>query len=254
MPHLSFTAFSTSHLTQQNMAPFVTPALLMSGVKFSYGPTRASIAVDELQIAPGEKIFLYGPSGSGKSTLLGLAAGTLKADAGDVVVLGENFHQLKPAKRDKLRADSLGIIFQLFNLIPYLSILENVLLPCQFSKVRRQRVQTQGSADDVAISLLERLGFEDSYLRRPVAELSVGQQQRVAAARAFIGSPGLLIADEPTSALDNDLEEAFIGLLNEEAARTGAALLFVSHNKTLASQFDRVISIEDLAPKEGAAT
>lgn len=228
----------------------VTPALLMSGVRFSYGPGLGAIAVDAFEVAHGEKVFLYGPSGAGKSTLLGLAAGTLDADMGDVVVMGRNFHEISPAERDRTRADSLGIIFQLFNLIPYLSVLDNVLLPCRFSEQRRQKVESEGGLKEVAWSLLTRLGLdEDEFRGRRVGELSVGQQQRVAAARALIGSPGLIIADEPTSALDSASEERFLDLLNTEVARSGAALLFVSHNQTLASHFDREVELRALTPE-----
>lgn len=227
----------------------------MSGVRFSYGQDGGAISVDAFEIAPGEKVFLHGPSGSGKSTLLGLAAGTLVADEGTVCVLGHDFAALGGPARDKVRADSLGIIFQLFNLIPYLTVLDNVLLPCRFSATRRRQVQTEGALKAVAADLLTRLGLDmDQLANREVARLSVGQQQRVAAARALIGSPGLVIADEPTSALDADSQDAFLELLNSEAERTGAALLFVSHNRELAGHFDRQVSLDDLAAgKEAAA-
>ncbi|MEM9234083.1 MAG: ATP-binding cassette domain-containing protein, partial [Pseudomonadota bacterium] len=138
----------------------VTPALLMSGVRFSYGPGRGTIAIQHFEVSPGEKVFLYGPSGVGKSTLLGLAAGTLTPREGEVAVLGHDFHSMAPAARDRVRADSLGIVFQLFNLIPYLSVFDNVLLPCRFSKARRQRVEQDGGMKTVAGALLSRLGLD----------------------------------------------------------------------------------------------
>ena len=230
----------------------MTPALLMNGVEFSYGPGRGAVSIGHFEIAPGEKVFLYGPSGAGKSTLLGLAAGTLNPDKGDITVLGHDFHALSSAARDKVRADGLGIIFQLFNLIPYLSVLDNVLLPCRFSAARRARVEEDGGMKAVAGGLLSRLGLEDMTIRsRKVSELSVGQQQRVAAARALIGRPGLILADEPTSALDSDTQSAFLELLLTEVERSGAALVFVSHQRELATMFDREMAFGELPALEG---
>lgn len=232
----------------------MNPALLMTDVRFSYGGKGGSIAIDHFEVAPGESIFLYGPSGIGKSTMLGLAAGTLTPSTGTISVLGHEFSALSPGARDRVRADSLGIVFQLFNLIPYLSVTDNVLLPCRFSPARRKRVQGEGSLGRVASSLLSRLGLEgDDLQKRSVAELSVGQQQRVAAARALIGAPGLIIADEPTSALDADTQSHFLDLLLAEAERTGAAVIFVSHNRELAPHFERQVAFEDLLPRQGEA-
>lgn len=233
----------------------MTPALLMSGVHFSYGPDRGSVAIGHFEVAPGEKVFLYGPSGVGKSTLLGLAAGTLSPRHGEVTVLGAHFHAMPPAARDRVRADSLGIIFQLFNLIPYLSVFDNVLLPCRFSTVRAARIDRDGGMKAAAGTLLSRLGLEDMAIRsRKVSELSVGQQQRVAAARALIGSPGLILADEPTSALDTETQAAFLKLLLAETERSGAALVFVSHQRELARHFDREVDFSNLAAAEETAS
>jgi putative ABC transport system ATP-binding protein len=196
-----------------------------------------------LQVAQGERVFIQGASGSGKSTLLSLLAGVNPPGAGEVVILGQLLNRLNAAQRDRFRADHIGFVFQLFNLIPYLSVLENVTLPCRFSAQRRSRV---GHAQQEALRLLRHLHLSDELIHRPVTELSVGQQQRVATARALIGAPELLIADEPTSALDTDTREAFIRLLFQECESAGSTLLFVSHDRQLQRLFERQIVLDDI--------
>ncbi len=223
-----------------------SPAILIEGLRFRWRLDRPWVLdVPDFQLAMGERWLLAGPSGSGKSTLLALIAGIQRVREGRVAVLGHELTTLSGAARDRLRADRLGVIFQMFNLLPYLSVLENVLLPCQFSAARRNRAQAMaGSATTEARRLLAQLGLDAPGLeRRPAAELSVGQQQRVAAARALIGQPELIIADEPTSALDADRRLDFVTLLQRECANAGAALLFVSHDRTLADFFDRVVEL-----------
>ncbi len=234
----------------------------LSEVRFSWQlGGEPVIDIGALRIAPGERVFLRGPSGSGKSTLLSLLAGVITPQRGSVKVLGQDIGSLGGSARDRFRADHVGYIFQMFNLIPYLSVVENVRLPCQFSQRRRTNAQrTGGNVDAEALRLLEHLDMtRDGLLRRPVTELSVGQQQRVAAARALIGAPGLVIADEPTSSLDADLRMAFIDLLFAECRREQATLIFVSHDATLAGLFDRAIELAAVnrthAPSvEGAAS
>jgi putative ABC transport system ATP-binding protein len=142
----------------------------------------------------------------------------------------------------------VGFLFQLFNLIPYLSVLQNVLLPCRFSKMRWEKVQQSGRSQiDEARRLLEQLDMaEPQLLSRPVTALSVGQQQRVAAARALMGSPELVIADEPTSSLDYDRRQAFIRLLFRECEKRGSTLLFVSHDRSLEKLFSRSVQMDDI--------
>jgi putative ABC transport system ATP-binding protein len=215
-------------------------------VVFAWTPGAPPVLrIPAFAVAPGERVFLRGPSGSGKSTLLNLLAGVMVPQSGTVSVLGQNLCALGGAARDRHRADHVGFVFQLFNLIPYLSVAENVTLPCLFSARRRGRaIEAGGSVEGEALRLLGHLGLAGAAtLRRPVTELSVGQQQRVAAARALIGAPGLVIADEATSALDADLREAFLELLFRECARTGAAVVFVSHDASLARLFDRTIEL-----------
>jgi putative ABC transport system ATP-binding protein len=195
-----------------------------------------------MQIPAGSRTFVQGASGSGKTTLLSLLAGIITPQQGEISILGQRLDRMTGAQRDHFRAQHIGYIFQMFNLVPYLSVIENVTLPLRFSKRRAARVA--GKPDDEAVRLLGHLGLADTtFLHRPVTELSVGQQQRVAAARALIGSPELVIADEPTSALDTDNREAFIDLLIQECTRENATLVFVSHDRSLATHFDNTISL-----------
>lgn len=226
------------------MAP---PIVSLSDLHFAWPGQAPLLEIASFELAQKERLFLRGPSGSGKSTLLGLIAGVLEASDGRIRVLDNEMTRLSGAKRDQVRADHLGVIFQMFNLVPYLSVVQNVVLPCRFSKRRLKNAQANGGAEAEAKRLLERLGLDDTALQeRNVTELSVGQQQRVAAARALIGQPSLVIADEPTSALDADIRDRFIKLLSEEAARTGASLLFVSHDSSLAPLFDRAIDLAEI--------
>ena len=218
------------------------PVIDIQGLRFSWKSGPQVLDIDTFRVEAGERVFLRGPSGSGKSTLLGLIAGVLQPQAGRIHVLGEDMTSLAAARRDRLRADRMGVIVQMFNLVPYLSVTGNVLLPLRFSPARRKAAGTDPQAE--ARRLLERLGLEDqSLLDRRVSDLSVGQQQRVAAARALIGSPSLVIADEPTSALDAAARDRFITLLSEEVARSNATLLFVSHDASLASLFTRAADL-----------
>ncbi len=165
--------------------------------------------------------------------------------AGGVRILNTSLNELSGPHRDSFRAAHIGFIFQMFNLIPYLSLLENVTLPCRFSPSRRRTaLSNSGSLEDEARRLVSHLGLDVQTLTgRPVTELSVGQQQRVAAARALIGRPELIVADEPTSSLDADVRSSFLELLFAEVEATGASLVFVSHDASLRSLFDRSISL-----------
>ncbi|NRF69345.1 ABC transporter ATP-binding protein [Aquincola sp. S2] len=218
------------------------PALHLAGLRYRWpGAHQDLLQIESLDIAPGERVFLRGPSGCGKSTLLSLMAGVLVADAGALALLGRDWRALSSAARDAHRADHLGYIFQQFNLLPYLSVLDNVRLPCRFSRRRAERAGA-GAAE----RLLERSALAQTLWRRPAGELSVGQQQRVAAARALIGAPAVVVADEPTSALDEDLREAFMVLLLEACTEAGSALVFVSHDARLAARFDRQLDLPAL--------
>ncbi|HRQ45867.1 MAG TPA: ABC transporter ATP-binding protein [Rhodocyclaceae bacterium] len=221
------------------------PAILFENVRFRW-PKAAEPCLDvpAFRVDAGERVFIHGPSGSGKSTLLSLVGGVIEPERGRIEVLGQALRQMRAGARDRFRAANVGFIFQLFNLVPYLSALDNILLPCRFSGERAARVGS--SAREEALRLAHKLDLDATLLNRSAAELSVGQQQRVAAARALIGRPGLVIADEPTSALDADRQQAFLDLLLAECALTRACLLFVSHDERLSERFDRVVSLPEI--------
>jgi len=197
----------------------------------------------DLVVDPGQRVFLAGASGSGKSTLLALIGGLVTPAGGRIRISGQDLATLSRARRDRFRADHLGVIFQQFNLLPWLDPVANVLLGCQFSPARRQRA---GNPERAATELLAAMGLADDRWTRRADELSVGQQQRVAAARALIGQPDLVLADEPTSALDADRRDVFIELLFAQAERAGSAILFVSHDRELANRFDATLELAEL--------
>ncbi|MEM9302955.1 MAG: ABC transporter ATP-binding protein [Pseudomonadota bacterium] len=221
------------------------PAIAIKDLRFSWNEDPL-LAIDALAVQRGEKVFVQGASGSGKSTLLGLLGGVIAPASGRVDVLGQDLGALRQAERDHFRAEHIGFIFQQFNLLPYLSVLENVVLPCRFSRTRSARAAESGSVEASARGLLEALGVGGSLLSRTVGQLSIGQQQRVAAARALLGAPELLIADEPTSALDHDARGRFLDLLTAQCISAGTTLLFVSHDPGLAGRFDRSISMAEI--------
>ncbi len=225
------------------MTPTRTLTVDLADIRYSWRDGDAPILdIPSMQIPAGSRTFVQGVSGSGKTTLLSLLAGIITPQQGCVSILGQRLDQMTGAQRDHFRAEHIGYIFQMFNLVPYLSVTENVTLPLRFSKRRLARVADGPTAE--ATRLLEHLGLGGAELRhRPVTELSVGQQQRVAAARALIGNPELVIADEPTSALDADSRDVFIDLLAQECEREKATLVFVSHDRSLAPHFDRVIEL-----------
>ncbi|HEY3698685.1 MAG TPA: ABC transporter ATP-binding protein [Spongiibacteraceae bacterium] len=221
------------------------PVVQLHDIEFRW--TRRApllLRIPRFQLERGEHLFLLGPSGSGKSTLINLLAGIVRPNCGEVRLLDQPLSQWRGARRDRFRVDHIGLIFQQFNLLPYLSVLENTLLPCWFSARRRDHAARQCSIEQQAHALLSGLGLSDELLHQPVTALSVGQQQRVAVARALIGKPELIIADEPTSALDADTRDSFIKLLFEHAE--DSTIIFVSHDRALAPLFHRSVSITEL--------
>jgi putative ABC transport system ATP-binding protein len=223
------------------------PVVSLRELRFAWD-RKPVLDIPALDIRAGERVFIQGPSGSGKSTLLGLIGGVLRADAGDVRVLGQSLGGLSGSRRDAFRVAHVGFVFQMFNLLPYLSVVENVLLPARFSRERRARARAKGlGALGEALRLLNELGLNDAdLLGRRVTDLSVGQQQRVAVARALLGSPELIVADEPTSSLDADMKESFLSLLFRECAQAQATILFVSHDSSLGRQFDRTLHMREI--------
>ena len=219
----------------------MTKAISLKKCLFSYDNTnKLVINIDQLDIETGEKVFLYGPSGHGKSTLLNLTAGVLKANSGSVEVLGHELTQISQSKRDHLRGEKIGYIFQIFNLIPYLTVKENIVLPCLINKKR-----SDSDFHKQAEELIDSLGLRD-YTDKKVTDLSIGQQQRVAAARALIGNPQMIIADEPTSALDEKNTREFMQLLMSVWEIKKFTLIFVSHDERLKSYFSRSISLPEI--------
>lgn len=221
-----------------------TSILSLTGVRYRW-PGRASFALDipDFQLARSESVLLLGESGSGKSTLLSLICGTITADDGIVQVAETDIASLSAGKRDRFRAEHIGLIFQQFNLLPYASVLDNILLPLRFAPHRRSRVV---SPFDTARALCLDLGLPDDAISAQAGTLSVGQQQRVAAARALIGAPPLIVADEPTSALDAATQATFLNLLFAQARASGSTLLMVSHDARLGVNFDRVVQMSDV--------
>ena len=221
----------------------------ISNVEFNWkNDQTAFLDIASLRLNRGEKLFIHGPSGCGKSTLLNLVTGVLNPTQGEISVLGKELQSLNQTARDQFRVDHMGIIFQHFNLIPYLNVFENLTLPCTFSKKRKQMLSVQKrELFEESQRLLSALGLDDKgIVTKNVTELSTGQQQRVAAARALIGSPEMIIADEPTSALDQDAKHGFLDLLFNEAKHSNSAILFVSHDLGLAKFFDRTLSFSEI--------
>ena len=211
-------------------------ALQIKNLEFSYGDHRI-LQIPHFEIQKGEKVFLLGPSGSGKSTLLELIAGILKPASGDLVLNGENISQLNLSQLDHFRAENIGYIFQSFNLIPFLSVIENIQLPFLFQK--------KSYDEGLLKNLIERLGLI-SFVNRAVSQLSVGQQQRVAVAHALLKRPKLILADEPTSALDYDHREGFLKLLFELCQQEKITVLFVSHDRSIEKLFDRAVNMKEI--------
>ncbi|WP_353571931.1 ABC transporter ATP-binding protein [Candidatus Albibeggiatoa sp. nov. BB20] len=196
--------------------------------------------IPTVDIQQGQHVFIYGKSGCGKTTLLNLIAGIHRPQVGTVEVLNTNLNLLSATRRDQFRADHFGIIFQQFNLLPYLSVLENVLLPCYFSAKRKSKA---GKYIQTALRLLDELQIAENQIHQSIQKLSVGQQQRIAVARALIGQPEIIIADEPTSALDADNQQRFIELLFTEAQQQNSTVIFVSHDLQLARSFSTVLEL-----------
>ena len=219
-------------------------AIAIDRLQFSYGGGPRVLDIPSLVIDRGSRVFLHGPSGCGKTTLLGILAGVLHTAGGSVRVLDRDLNAMSGGQRDAFRAEHIGYVFQQFNLIPYLSAYDNIALPCRLDAGRRARlgaVSIDAAIHDVAAQL-----DITALLHHSATALSVGQQQRVAAARALLASPELVICDEPTSSLDTDRRDAFLALLARSVAQANATLLFVSHDASLGARFDVQLSLPAL--------
>ena len=205
------------------------------------------IFVPSLEIKKGEKVLLLGESGSGKTTLLSLICGFLNPLSGSISINGNTINKLSSKTKDEYRADNIGIIFQQFNLLPYANVVDNVLLPLYFSQARSKNIVNKRAA---ALELFKRLRLPDDIAQYRASNLSVGQQQRVAVARALIGNPSLIIADEPTSSLDTNAQQLFLDLMFKQISENNSTLLMVSHDKSLSNRFDRQININEILIRE----
>ena len=214
-------------------------AISIQNMRFSYAKNTPVIDIDSWQLDKSERVFLHGPSGCGKSTFLSLLCGVLLPELGTIHLLNTDITKLKASKRDQFRAKNIGVVFQQFNLVPYLTVFDNIQLAMHFAN---HNVDKQKSLERIT-ELLRALQLPSETLQRKASELSVGQQQRVAIARALVNQPKLLIVDEPTSALDASAKDAFMEVLIQTVNQVNAALIFVSHDQSLSSHFDRVESL-----------
>lgn len=235
---------NTLHIQTNTTMTIIT----IENLFFKYNKNNEfAIHLDHFSMEKSNRIFLEGPSGCGKTTFLNILTGLLTPSQGTVRILNTDITTLSAIQCDRFRADHFGIIFQLFNLIPYLSVIENIVLPCTFSKVKTKKVLTRAlSLEEEASRLCHDLDITPSLRNTPVHRLSIGQQQRVAIARAMMGQPELIIADEPTSALDDDRKHHFMNLLLNECQKYNISLIFVSHDTTLTSHFNHVYSLKQL--------
>ena len=219
------------------------PAISVSDLTFRYSNAGPLVlAIEAWEVGRHERLFLYGASGSGKSTLLNLIAGLQVPQSGSLSVLGTDLADLSVRQRDGFRARHVGVVFQQFNLIPYLSVVDNVLLAAHFGERQSGRDRTTELLD--AVNLPAELG------ERRADQLSIGQQQRVAIVRALVNAPELLLVDEPTSALDTVNRDAFLDLLFNVVETQRSAMVFVSHDPTIAERFENKTSIADLLSTE----
>lgn len=222
-------------------------SLIVKNLRFSYPgkATKPVLNINHWQVDKGERVFVQGESGSGKSTLLNILSGMLSVAHGEIEIFGHRIDQMSARQRDQFRANNIGYVFQQFNLIPYLSVIDNVRLAIHFC-----RAQNKAAVKDVE-QLLERLNIDQGHWHKPASELSIGQQQRVAIARALVNQPKLLIVDEPTSSLDGKNRDDFMSLLMSGLDDSQATLIFVSHDMSLAEHFSRIDSMAEISATEG---
>jgi putative ABC transport system ATP-binding protein len=217
-----------------------TTAIRAVDLSFAWPKQKPLYTDVSFELYPGQKLLITGPSGSGKSTLLNLLAGVVEPSSGSIWIHEENIHGLSASAKDQLRGEQMGFIFQQFNLLPYLSVRDNILLPAHlFTKRKAAALAQFGSLDDALRYYMNHLGLAQELEGQPAHLLSIGQQQRVAAARAFMGSPSIVIADEPTSSLDEGNQTQLLNLFFALAKEQQTALLMVSHDPRLSPYFDR---------------
>ncbi len=218
----------------------MSSGLHITDLRFAYPDGEASVTVRSLSVNRGETMALVGPSGAGKTTLLRLIAGILEPQSGNARFDGEDLLALKPKARREIRLARMGVVFQDFALMDYLTVAENLLLPLRLGAgaTAAHEATARGLADHLEVG---------RYWTKPAAELSQGERQRVAIARALIHGPALVLADEPTASLDASRKMTAARLMLGDARDRNAALIMVTHDPELLPLFDRVVSLEDLA-------
>ena len=221
----------------------MTAAIAINSLSYAYQTDKSILSIPQWSLGQGERVFLYGDSGSGKTTLLNLLCGILVPTNGSIALFGEDVATMTNRQRDTFRAQHIGVVFQQFNLIPYLTVFKNIQLAAYFARASRAQTQQLLSR---AQSLIDTLGLPNDVLHKRVNQLSVGQQQRVAIARALINQPKLLLVDEPTSALDASARDAFMQLLMHICEAEQTSLIFVSHDAALGEYFEHQVDLTQL--------
>ena len=215
--------------------------LQLRNVKKSYvepdGGVLPILDISKFEVADGEQMVLVGRSGCGKTTLLHTIAGITRADSGEIVIDGLDIARLSEAGVDRVRAAKIGYVFQTFNLLPGFTAIENVMLGMTFARGRKDLGRAR--------HLLERVGLSHRATHKPAA-LSVGEQQRVAVARALANRPSLLLADEPTANIDPRNQQKIVDLIRETSREEGVSLIIVTHSQEVARQFERVDRLEEM--------
>lgn len=207
---------------------------------FNYGNRGFAVRIDQFEISNGEKIAIVGPSGSGKTTLLDLLAGIRAPSAGEIVFNDVDVHKLTDSQKRKFRASKIGLVFQEFELVEYLNVSDNILLPYLINKQIKRPDKIHERVSELARSV----GIEDKLSRKPL-RLSQGEKQRVAICRALIHQPDLVLADEPTGNLDAANKQKIISLLIDQAEREKSTLIVVTHDQSLIDRFDRVVDVSE---------
>jgi len=215
----------------------------VENLKYSLGDNiKFRLNIKKFILNKSDSILIYGESGAGKSTFLNLLSGTLNPQEGSINILGTNIAETSSSIKDKIRGDHFGIVFQTFNLLPYITVKNNILLGKAYSN-RKQSI----SNNDEVKTLMDNLSLNyKELIDRKAYELSIGQQQRVAVARALIGKPEIIIADEPTSALDKDNQNEFINLLFKSLDENEQGLIMVSHDQKVSNKFKTVKNITEI--------
>lgn len=212
----------------------------INNLHFHYGNRGFAVHIDRFEISSGEKIAIVGPSGSGKTTLLDLLAGIRSPTAGEIIFNDVNVHELNDAQKRKFRASKIGLVFQEFELVEYLTVSDNILLPYLINK----QIKRPPEINDRVMELARSVGIEDKLSRKPL-RLSQGEKQRVAICRSLIHQPDLLLADEPTGNLDAANKQKIVSLLIEQAEREKSTLIVVTHDQSLIDRFDRIVDISE---------